>query len=61
MDTKVKPRYELRFSRLKWSKIGAVVAITSYALKNSKNDVFTRKQTGNKGPPKEFRSFEVRE
>ena len=48
------------FSRLKCKKISAADRITSETAKNSKNNLFTRKQTANKVLPKRFRGFEVR-
>ena len=58
--TKLKARYEWCFSRLKCNKIGAADGITSLRSKNSRNNVFRRKQTTNKVPPNKFRGFEVR-
>ena len=58
---KLKARYEWCFSRLKCNKIGAADGITSLRSKNSRNNVFRRKQTTNKVPPNIFRRLELKQ
>ena len=46
--------------RFQWYKIGATDVIITLTAKNSRNNVFRRKQTANKLLPKIFRGLEVR-
>ena len=60
MVGRIKPRYDLPFSRLKRNKIGATNVITNSTGKNSRNNVFLKKQTTKKVLPNIFKDFEVR-
>ena len=57
---KLKANYEWCFSRLQRNKIGPAQTITSWTAKNSRNNVFRKKQTTNKILPNVFRRCEVR-
>ena len=47
------------FTELKFNRIGATDTIIRQTGKNSRNNVFTKKQTTNKGSRNIFRSFKV--
>ena len=57
---KLKQNYRLCFLRLKYKNIGAADPTRSSTGKNSRNNVFRRRQTTKKVPPSIFRGFEAR-